>query len=588
MLRLFLLGCWLLPLAAQEEAPRVLLISLDGFGHHAFTRDPAAGAMRHLQQMAKEGVLLPMQPSFPSLTAASHASIFTGAYGDENGITANNVALLPRHRHRFDERVNGFRAEQLERENFWLPLGRRGITTVAHNSTQGFPCNEKNSGPGVALLNGYQTTQVAPERVLRSLDVQWLETAPVNFPDFGKSRKKPQYFQYSAGEIRIQGVVFAKGWHYDTILLRAGERSAAVSLWKAEDEPLASHNKPRKLARYFSDALELKPNAGVYYRLFEVRDDGRDFILYQSPAKEISYCVDGPAQSAAASQLFAEAGAFVGNGANNPYSRGAFGKILEDGLAERRYLETLELHARQTMRFTEALWKTRQPRLLIDYISTTDDMLHLWWGYAALQEPFLDPYREWGYAIADWRVAELLKLRREADHLIVVSDHGMTAMTHELRLNKLLEEWGYRDQLFASYYGLYVNTKDWQFGKVPLEDKSKLLSEVQAKLADYRFEGKKVFRAFFSPESLAKDYGIGGKRAADLYFDLEPGWSLSNLTGLPIARRLAQPKGEHGPIPTRPDLQSVYLHYGPGLHSRPLSIKSKDIAAIVSKILLSE
>lgn len=589
MKRLLLLCCLLMPLAAQDEASRVFLISLDGFGHYALTKDPAAGAMRNIQSMAKEGVLLPMQAAFPSLTAAGHASLFTGTYGDENGVTANNVALRPRNRHRFDERVNAFRAEQLDRENFWVPLGRRGIRTVAHNSTQGFPCNDKNSGPGVALLNGYQTVEIAPERVLRSLDVKWLEAAPVGFPAFGKSRKAPQYFQYSAKDTRIEGAVYARGWRYDTIRLRAGGNHVDVALWKAEDEPFASSAKPRKLARFFSEPLELKPNAGVFYRLFELRDDGRDFVLYQSLGKEISYCTDGAEQNtAAATRLYKEAGAFIGNGAGSQYSRGAFGKVLEDGIAERRFLETLELHARQTMRYTEAMLEANNPRLLVDYISTTDDMLHLWWGMAAQGEPFLEPYREWGYAIADWRVGALLNHRRDQDHLIVVSDHGMTGMTHEVRLNKLLEEWGYRDRVFASYYGLYVNTTDWYNGKVPVEEKRALLEEVRTKLAAYTYGNQNVFREFYWPDAIAKSYGIGGDRAADLYFDLAPGWSLSPLTGPPSVRKLPQPKGEHGPIPTREDLLSVFLQYGPGLHSRPLTIKIKDIAALVTKILLAE
>ncbi len=587
-MRAFLFCCLAVTLAAQDETTRVFLISLDGFGHHAFTEDPATGAMRNMKRMAREGVLLPMQAAFPSLTAAGHASLFTGAYGDENGVTANNVALRPRNRHRFDERVNGFRAEQLDRENFWLPLARQGVKTIAHNTTQGFPCNPKNSGPGVSLLNGYQTAEVAPERVLRGPDVKWLDERPEGFPG-PKSRKPPRYFGYAAKDSKIEGAVYAKSRRYDAVRLRNAAQHVDVDLWKVEDEPFTSSAKPRKLARYFSDPLELKPNAGVYYRLFEVREDGRDFILYQSLGKEVSYCTEGATQDTATlAKLYAEAGPFVGNGAGTPYSRGAFGKILEDGLAERRFLETLELHARQTQRYTEAMQKANDPRLIVDYLSLTDDMLHLWWGYAAQGEAFLDPYREWGYSIADWRVGELLKHRRDQDHLIVVSDHGMTAINHELRLNNLLEEWGYRDKVFASYYGLFVNTDDWQGGKVPAAAKRQLLEELQAKLAAYTFEGKKVFREFYWPEAIAKDYGIGGDRAADLYFDLEPGWSVSSLTGAPAARKLANPKGEHGPIPTRTDLMSLFLHYGPGLHTRPLAIKTKDIAGIVTKILGSQ
>jgi hypothetical protein len=572
-------------LAAQD--PRVFLISLDGMGYEALTTDPAASGMRFLRKIQREGIAMPMQAAFPSLTAAGHASLFTGSYGDENGVTANQVAPRPRPAHRFDERVNGFRAEQLDKENFWLDLGRRGVRTVAHNSTQGFPCNANNSGPGVTVLNGYQTEELAGERLLRGKDVEWLNAAPEEFPAPKKSRKAVLYFRYQAKNHWILGAVFARGRRYDSVRMAvAGENFVDIAAHRHEDEPFVAAAKPRPLARFYSDALALSASSGAYFRLFELAESGRDFMMHQTAAKEISLCHGGASQDASAKRkLWTKAGAFVGNGATGLYERGELGPVLSDGQAERRLLESLELHARQTMRFTRALEQAYEPRLLVDYLSTPDDMLHMWWGWAAKGERFLDSYRAWGYQIIDWRVSELARLGSPNDHLIVVSDHGMTAMTHELRVNALLKRWGYRDRVVASYYGLFTNTRDWKDGFVDAAAERRLLEELRARLETFEFQGKKIFREFYWPEDIAAKYGVGGDRGARLYFDLVPGWSGAYTDAEPAALELPHPRGEHGPLPTRTDLMAIYLHYGPKLNSRPATLRTKDIAGIVKKIL---
>jgi hypothetical protein len=122
---------------------RVYRISLDGMGYHAFGEDPAATDLRYLRTLASKGVAAPMQAAFPSLTAPGltapgltapgltapgftapgltatgltapghaapgHASIFTGVYGNQNGVTANQVPRQPRAHFAFTERANGF------------------------------------------------------------------------------------------------------------------------------------------------------------------------------------------------------------------------------------------------------------------------------------------------------------------------------------------------------------------------------------------------------------------------------------------------------------------------------------------------
>ncbi len=277
-MRLATLLLLLAQLVAAEPAGRVFLISLDGMGYHAFSEDPAATELRTMKRLASEGIYAPMQAAFPSLTAPGHASIWTGVYGNVNGVTANQVPLS------FEQRANGFRAEQLKADTFWVKAARQGIRAVAHNPTQGFPCTAHNSGPNVTLMNGYQTEQLSPQRLLKSADVEWLVAPPVGFAIPRDSRLPAKYFRYTTGQLQMAGAVFAKGARYDTIRLsaQAARRYVDAPLKDAELLPVRANNSTRPLARFFSEGLPIAGRTAVHFRLFELAADGADFLLYQS------------------------------------------------------------------------------------------------------------------------------------------------------------------------------------------------------------------------------------------------------------------------------------------------------------------
>ncbi|WP_031495793.1 alkaline phosphatase family protein [Bryobacter aggregatus] len=562
-MRLLLLVTLLLPLFAQKQG-RVILISLDGMGYQSFTEDPAAAEMTTLREMAETGIYAPMQAAFPSLTAPGHAALFTGVYGNVNGITANDVPVS------FEQRKRGFRAEQLLAPMFWIGPAKKGLKVVAHNPTQGYPCNAFNSGQNVVLYNGYQTPEVAPGKLLRAADVKWLDAAPEGFVPPAQSRQPLRYFEYAAGRIRFTGVVFAKSTRYDTIRMTAyGAKRYVDAPWKeAENAPPGHGEKARPLARYFSEALPVGDVTAVHFRLFTLSADGKDFLLIQTAAKEISICADGDHQDDKfKKKLLATAGAFVGNGGGSWYGRGELGQRFTDGLAERRFLETLELHARQTMRHARALMAEYEPRLLVDYLSTTDDMLHQWQG-----NPVTLAYRKWGYQIVDWRIHELQQMLQPEDHFVVASDHGMMAVTRELRVNVLLREMGYADRVAAQDHFLIL--------KKP--GNRALLEEVKAKLSAFRDEGKPVFGEWFWP---SEKFGTGGPRGGELYFDLMPGYKAASGTAKRAIEKLDVPKGEHGALPTRPDLQALFIVSGPQVHSRPAMMRSVDVAPFVLRLL---
>jgi hypothetical protein len=571
-LRPLLVGLILVAACQAQKQGRVFLISLDGLGYQAFSEDPAAEELQSMRRLAEQGIYAPMQAAFPSLTAPGHASIFTGVYGNKNGVTSNNVPVS------FGQRVNGFRAESLKAETFWVKAARSGVKSVAHNPTQGFPCNPFNSAPGVTLFNGYQTATVAPSRLLTAKDVKWLETPPPGFVSPLKSRQPIRYFRYDAGRIQFVGAIFAKGLRYDTVRMTAfsGKRYVDAAWKDAESDSPRFGKQTRPLARFFSEALPVANLAAVHFRLFQLTSDAKDFLLYQSEGKELSVCEDGDSQAVAFKQrLLNTAGGFVGNGAGGHFEAGRLGPRGTDGVAERRWLETLELHARQTMRHTRALMDEYQPRLLVDYISTPDDMLHVWWGLMKDGDSFQEPYRRWGYQIIDWRIDQLNQLRKPEDHLLIVSDHGMTVARHEVRLNTILDTMGVGDRVVAQDQFLQLKDRS---------DKA-LLKEVQTKLSTLKDGDTQLFTNWYWPDEAAAKFGIGGDLGGDLYFDLAPGYTTTWTRAQPAIIHYDKPKGVHGPNPTRPDLFALFIASGPDLQSRPVSMRSIDVAPLVLRLL---
>jgi predicted AlkP superfamily phosphohydrolase/phosphomutase len=151
------------PLAAQ----RVLLISLDGFGHQRLNDDATRG-MTALRSVLARGIARPMQPAFPSTTANGHIALATGTWGDGNGKHANSHPIAPRAEHSSFERADGFRAEGLTAEPLWVAAARQGVKSAAVNFVPTYPFLPSivSATLPLTVINHYQTRRLAPNRLL--------------------------------------------------------------------------------------------------------------------------------------------------------------------------------------------------------------------------------------------------------------------------------------------------------------------------------------------------------------------------------------------------------------------------------------
>lgn len=611
----FVLCLGSLQLAAQ---PRVILASFDGLGQQILDDDPAAKELVNLRAILRRGrISRGVQPAFPSTTANSHAAVWTGAYGNRNGVSGNWNPVLPRAEHTFLERRVGFRSESLAAEPLWVSAARQGVSVVAHQVTQVYPFTAASAGLDLphppVVLNSYQTRKAVDYRVLRAADVQSLPAIAWD-PPLPASVLPARHITWEAGPVRYLATLVAGHGSrvYDSMVIAERPVGPRVQV------PLVPTEKEwargRMLAAHFSAPLPIAPSPrtaefgplAAVFRLWETTADG-DFLLLAMPLQELGFAHGTVSQATVAAELVREAGPIVGNGPSTPYLSGRLGAPVYqggDGRAELRYLECMEFIARQYNRYTEWLWTRYQPRFLLDYFPFPDEMDHGWLGLSretgAAAEARALRYREFrrrGYQIVDQRIGLLRQLaERDKVILAITSDHGMAPVVKNVNIDAALREVGYlvldeNEQIDAKRtratgdYAILLNTTDWKGGIVPLSQKQEVLRDLTARLGQIKDPetGTPVFARFYTEAEHGKQFGIGGPSGFDLYFDLAPGYAPERKHIGPVVEALDVPRGRHGFQPLRRDMRAIFVAWGKGIGRGSYGrMRSTQIAPTVS------
>jgi Type I phosphodiesterase / nucleotide pyrophosphatase len=587
---------------STEPRPRLLLLSLDGLGHHTLLEDPAARVLPDLHRTIRDGALADgMVSTFPTQTATAHATLWTGVSPARHGITGNLPAPSPRALHTPQERVSGFGADNLAAEPIWATAARNGLPSVAHQTPQGFPFLPINTACGskvpLLIINSRQTEPKIDHAVIRRRDTEdqpciWIS------PAVGRSRREPRYLSWSVSGMLFHGVMVAEsGPAYDALWIASNPKETWVHVPARAEESIPPLD--RALARHFSSPLPVRmpdgANVSISFRLFELATDGEDFVLYQSAAPACAV-YDGGINSTLTGFDHQACSAALGL-----YVAGAFGAPGE-GKPERRYLETVELSIERASRQSEWLWRSCGPRLLVDYCEFPDEFEHVWFGLAASREHF-QFCREWAFAALNRRVSNATALAGDQDYVILLSDHGIASAAKEIRINIILQQAGLQrraadgsidigqSEAFYSNFAVTINTDDWKHGCVPRRRRASVLRQVEQALASVRDPdcGLDVFQKFYPAGSLP---GCGvnlqlGATLGDLWFDLAPGYTpLDGIKGEAIVRRHV-PMGIHGLPPLRRDMLAFFAVKGPGIGrgSRLQRIRSVDVAPLIAGLL---
>ncbi|HEU4587215.1 MAG TPA: alkaline phosphatase family protein [Gemmatimonadales bacterium] len=614
--------------ASVPAGHRAILVSFDALNERRVLATLPAAAVPNFRAVFDSGACADYaRPAFPSITAPGHASIWTGAYGDVNGITANSQPRLPVDAYTLLQLGSGFSASALRAEPIWLTAVRSGLRVAGHHVTQspgapGYPpiTSRDTAGLGakraaalallrdssVLLVNGYEgritgDTVLTDSAVARHPASNWagLDRLPSDGP-------APMEIAWKLGSDSVFGLLFGPGGNTYTSVLVAPVRDARRGV-VAHAEPVETTPIPgRPLARHFSDPLSLELRTGraiVRYRLFALRGDGGGLALYQ-PSVTV---IQGNRPDVAA-EYAAAAGGWTPGAATRLLERGALGTPATrggDGTAEARLLETAELATLTSMRGAEWVWHRHRPALMLDYFLLGDEIDHALYGFVIPESPRYDSAlaarvqetRARAWALVDLRLASLRRLAAEAPAtaLFVTGDHGMRGTWREFRPNVALAAAGLlavdpQGRIDLARTKALSPTGDWvsvnrvarRGGTVAPESEDSVLYAAEAALlAARRPDGEAVVTGVWRARD-TDTLGMGGPVGGDLYYDVAPGYRWTARATGPVTGD-APPQGGHGYPPLDPDMAAVLCATGPGFGPRRVGPAALiDVAPTVS------
>lgn len=620
-------------LAACSSSPtptdnRAILVSIDSLNERILREYLTAEQAPGLYQVFDQGACTEFaQPMFPSVTAAGHAAIWSGVYGNINNISANAVHALPRDRHTAIETRSGFDSANLSAEPIWISAGYQGKRVGGHHATQGpgeagFPARtgerdqarqaefeRVNSGYDLAqvqVMNGYNI-EVEGHQVLSADDIEWTDTNTWRGLSSLGVTVEPRAFTFSNKAGTFYGLIYGSN-RYDTLALATTpdiDQAVFSKLHAGEDEPLGE----RELARHFSAPLAVDTPQGrvfVRNRLFELSANADEFMLYLSPMHVMDTNHDDVQQ---AYEDYVQG--WFGNSATRVYTGGGFGPTRMqggDGTAERRYLETAELLTHVFNKGSSFYWQEQDVELLVDYFPLGDSIDHSlmtyftpeWPGYDEQIANYMLELRNQTWQLVDIRVQHLLRLAEsKGAATFVAGDHGMRGSWLEFRPNVLLQEAGLQvldadgnidltlsKAVAPTGHWVTINTTEWRDGIVAPEDKEAVIAEVIEALSGAQDAngGTVLDRIYIAGEH--PELGVGGAAGGDIYWAEAYGYRSSRTTRGESYVGDAGPLGWHSLASTDPYMRTVTCAYGSGFESKRVpASKLIDVAPTVSDYL---
>lgn len=647
LLALAALGTLALSATLEAQQRRAIFVSFDSFNERrALDTVDSASTVAIRALFTRGACAASARPAFPSVTAPGHASLWTGAYGDVNGISANAEPQLPREAHTLLDLGSGFSARALRAEPIWITAGAAGLRVDGHHPTQapGVPGYLPVSGtrdsalaaarsraervlalPAVHVVNGYNV-HVAPAMVIDE------KVAPPRLAHGWKHLERlghtvpPREIAWKVGGDSVYGLLYGAGRYTTLLVARTRDAAGGVTARMAPVERASP--RARALARHFSAPLvlptasrERADRAGVDHgaggdstgadghvwlrvRLFELDPDSAAHFLVLEPELDV---VQGNHRGLG--DAYQQAiGGWVPNAALRPLEQQRLGPTLDrggDGTAELRFLESAELLTRQSIRGAEWMWRTHRPGLMLDYFPLADEVDHAWYGrvlpgtapFDSVVSPRLERMRDRAWTLVDLRLAALRRLvagdARTA--LFVGGDHGMRATWMDFRPNIALRDAGLlvtdssgridlsrTRALSPNGYWVMVNRTAWKGGIVPPERERAVLDSAARALERARGSGGAPIVTGIWRSADVDTLGLGGAVGGDLYYEVAPGYRWTSSARGAVWSPAA-PEGEHGYPSVDADMQTVFCVTGRALGARRIgAVRTIDEAPTVA------
>lgn len=485
---------------AQTARPKAIVLAWDGVLPSMVNDLAARGRLPNLAKLIEGGSYADdVVSTIPSKTAVAFASIWTGAPPRITGISGNRIPRTPAWQFTILETRLGFSAAALRAEPLWNTAIRAGLKVLALHA----PLGEKTLGS--TQVQGYNLASYHDGVIsARSAKVKpasgWSHVPP--------SSRTPLEISFTIQASSFYGLLIDDPEDatvgYDTLFVSA-ERDA-----HRMEAKLKSGIANGRGTELWSNGIEVKTAEAVattYLRLFDLKSDGSDYLLYfTAPAR------DNVAPAELAQQLKAAAGAFVGNGASLLYQQGALGTTISkggDGSAEARYLETVTFVQHHFIKTARWALETQPWDLLLAYSPYPDEAEHVWRGYLDTALPGhrpavaarLKPLIEAVYQGADELLGLFLTHRPANTIVALVSDHGMEGVNRWVAINRALQQSGLQAldtqgrvdlKKTKAYYPsisngyLLINSTDHKNGIVSQAERSELVREIQRALLNLR------------------------------------------------------------------------------------------------------
>ena len=592
----FALAAWLLlgaascPRPAERNDPQLIILSWDGAGDQVVDRLLDEGRLPNLARLAATGVAAEHSvSSVPTKTAAAFASLWTGCWGDVNGVTENWIVPRPAAEHTLLETERGFSSEALRAEPIYVTAAKAGKRVVVLSATQSYPeapHAESLRRAGVPdgrylSFSGFEH-EIAPTTVL---DASMLEPAGAHWQDVAYQGEAFE-IDFAVAESAFRALIFddpqISTVGLDAVLVRQPGSGLEAKL---EPRPPDDHTRDAWSRPFAVRRGELEGN--TFFRLFDLAPDGSRLALYQRRASALRGF-----HTSAQRKAYTRAYSGFHDTGFRAYRAGLLGDPLAlggDGTAEERVLAVTAFDTELLTRGTRFALDTWRPDVLLHYSQVTDDAGHSWTGLIDPEKPGHDP----ALAAAIWpyyaRVFEqldvwlgsILELAPEAV-VALVSDHGMAGTDRYVYLNRALEDAGLaarddagridltRTRVLAaeSPFFLRVNERSWKGGIVASGDREALVeaaAEALLAIVDPA-TGAPVVTRVFRPRDFP-GYGIDPPAGGDLYVDVAPGYYPKNGASEVLfgPARSSWSEGNHGYWPDRRDMHAIFYATGPGL-----------------------
>jgi len=544
--------------APESTARSVVLISWDGSPAERVYGLMADGQMPNFAALAAQGIRAEYAQSIdPSLTAAAHNSISSGAFPTRTGITSNSFHVAGDdffwYRRGFDETMQAA-------EPIWVTASRHGLTTAAVFFVGGSPAH---SGQEADYTIGYGVNDAySTQRQVELSPAEGWQAVPASFSPALE------------GSFTIQDV-------------------GKVFLYVVDDTDDAVQNYDTVLVnseRTGSDPAQLL-HAGEWGPLVLLKRAyaGADFLIQEIQAEQVTLYHSGVNHNSASPTELLQAL----NQKFGFFPSGGDAYALEHGwISAEDFMLQLEKQSTYMAQVAAWVYTTYQPDLLATWQDPFDSAGHQFsllderqLNYSPeLAEQYAGYYRQAARA-ADQSLGILLEaIDLDSTTLMMVGDHGMAPIHSVVYVNTILEQAGLltldsqntgvlnKTQAFAIASGgavhVYINREGREKGGgvVAENDYAAVQAQIKQLLVELKDPetGEAVFQRVLLHEELAP-LGLDHPNSGDVFAQAYPGYHLDGWRGNDFVFEQADFYGQHGYDSSLPEMHTIFIAAGAGV-----------------------